>query len=164
MSAAALSNWLAATELSRTIQIAGWIIPTLQTIHILSIAVLFSSAVLVDLRLWRLFEQDLPVKDVTRRFLPVIWPVLLILLTSGTLLIIAEPKRSLLNSTFYLKMGLLIAAILLTAGIQWSLSADPNFWDKTKSRLVAGRLAAALSIVIWAGVIIAGRWIAYTAV
>jgi hypothetical protein len=164
MSAAALSNWLAATGLSHTIQTAGWIIPTLQTIHILSIAAVFSSAVLVDLRLWRVFERDLPVKDVTQRFLPVIWPVLLILLTSGALLIIAEPKRSLLNTTFYLKMALLVAAILLTAGIQWALSTDPNFWDRTKGRLVAGRLAAVLSILIWGGIIVAGRWIAYTAV
>lgn len=164
MSAAALSNWLAATELSRAIQNAGWIIPALQTVHILSIAMLFSCVVLVDLRLWRLFERDLPVKDVAKRFLPVIWPVLLILLTSGALLIVAEPRRSLLNSTFYLKMGLLFAAILLTGCIQWSLSSDPNFWDKTNNRLVAGRVAAGLSILIWSGIIVAGRWIAYTAV
>jgi hypothetical protein len=51
-----LSKWLAATSLSHTIQTTGWIIPALQTIHILCVAVLFSAAVLVDLRIWRLLQ------------------------------------------------------------------------------------------------------------
>ena len=70
-----LCNWLAATPLSQTIRAAGWIIPTLQTIHILSVAVVFSSAILVDLRIWRLLERDVPLGEITRRFLPTIWPV-----------------------------------------------------------------------------------------
>jgi hypothetical protein len=161
---ASLSKWLAATELSHIIQTTKWIIPTLQTIHILSIAVLFSSAILVDLRIWQVFDRDLPLQDVARRFLPVIWPVLLILLTTGALLIIGEPRRSLLNSTFYIKMTLLAAAIVVTLALQWSLSADPHFWDKGLARQVAVRLAATASILIWCGIIFAGRWIAYTEV
>ncbi len=101
------SKWLAATALSHTIQTAGWVIPTLQTIHILCVAVVFSSAILVDLRIWRMLQRDVPLSDVGRRFLPLIWPIVLILLITGSLLIIGEPRRSLLNTTFYLKMALL---------------------------------------------------------
>jgi len=115
------SKWLAATSLSHIIQTTKWVIPALQTIHILSVAVVFSSAVLVDLRLWRLLNRDVPLPEVARRFLPTIWPVLLVLLITGSLLIIGEPKRSLLNSAFYLKMALLAVAIVLTAWLQWSL-------------------------------------------
>jgi hypothetical protein len=61
-------------------------------------------------------------------------------------------------------MALLAAAVLLTAGLQWSLSIDPNFWDKNQNRLMAGRFAATISILIWSGIIFAGRWIAYTEV
>jgi hypothetical protein len=155
-------RWLAATPLSHTIQTTGWIIPALQTIHILSVAVVFSSAILVDLRIWRLLERDVPLPDVARRFLPTIWPVLLILLTTGSLLIVGEPRRSLLNSTFYLKMALLAVAIMLTAGLQRSFSSSPNFWDKDRTRRMAGRLAASVSILVWCGILFAGRWIAYT--
>ena len=112
------SKWLAATSLSHTIQTVTWIIPTLQTIHILCVAIAFSSAVLVDLRIFRVFERNEPLREVTRRFLPPIWPVLLILLVTGSLLIIGEPRRSLVNTTFYLKMALLLVAILLTATLQ----------------------------------------------
>ncbi len=163
MQAAALSKWLAATPLSRTIQETGWLIPTLQTIHLIAIAVLFASMVLVDLRLWRLFEASVPLKDVAYRFIPVLWPVLLVLATSGALLIVAEPKRSLLNETFYIKMVLLAAAILVTAFIKGSLAFDANFWDRTMSRRMAGNVIGAASFAIWCGIIVAGRWIAYTA-
>ena len=156
------SKWLAATPLSHIIQTTKWVIPALQTIHILSVAVVFSSAVLVDLRLWRLLNRDVPLLEMARRFLPTIWPVLLVLLITGSLLIIGEPKRSLLNSAFYLKMALLAAAIVLTAWLQWSLSSSPNFWDKDRGRRMAGQLAATLSILVWCGILFAGRWIAYT--
>jgi hypothetical protein len=156
------SKWLAATPLSHVIQTTKWVIPALQTIHILSVAVVFSSAVLVDLRLWRLLNRDLPLPEVARRFLPTIWPVLLVLLITGSLLIIGEPKRSLLNSAFYLKMALLAVAIVITAWLQWSLSSSPNFWDKNRGRRMAGQLAATVSILVWCGILFAGRWIAYT--
>jgi hypothetical protein len=155
-------KWLAATSLSQTIQTTGWIIPALQTIHILSVAVVFSSAILVDLRIWRLLERDVPMPEVARRFLPTVWPVLLILLTTGSLLIIGEPRRSLLNSTFYLKMALLAVAIVLTAGLQRSISSSPNSWDGNRARRMAGRFAASVSILVWCGILFAGRWIAYT--
>jgi hypothetical protein len=159
-----LSKWLAATPLSHTIQTYGWVIPTLQTIHILSVAVLFSSAILVDLRFYRALQRDVPLADVARRFLPTIWPVLLILLIIGCLLIIGEPRRSLLNNTFYLKMALLSVAVLLTVALQWSLRAVPEFWERDRERRIAGQLAATVSILVWCGILFAGRWIAYTQV
>ena len=154
------SNWLGATRLSGGIQAIGWIIPTLQTIHILTVAVLFSSAILLDLRVLRLLQRDAPLADVAQRFLPVIWPALLVLLVSGSLLIIGEPRRSLLNTTFYLKMSLLLVAIALTAGLQRSFGS--TYWQSSRGRRVAGQFAATLSILVWSGIVFAGRWIAYT--
>jgi len=156
-----LSKWLAATSLSHTIQTTTWIIPTLQTIHILCVAALFSSAVLVDLRIWRLTQRDVPLSDVGRRFLPWIWPVVIILLLTGSLLIVGEPRRSLLNDTFYIKMALLAFALVLTGLLQWSLTA-PGFWERDVGRRIAGRVAAVASILAWSGIIFAGRFIAYT--
>ena len=158
------AKWLGATPLSHTIQTAGWIIPALQTIHILSIGVLFSAAVIVDLRLWGALQREVPLDDVARRFLPVIWPTVLVLLITGGLLIVGEPRRSLLNTTFYLKMTLLGFALVLTVVLQWSLSAAPEFWDKDRGRRIGARIAATLSILVWCCIIFAGRWIAYTQV
>jgi hypothetical protein len=158
----AFSKWLVTTPLSQTIQTVGWIIPTLQTIHILSVAVAFSSAVLVDLRIFGLFERDEPLPEVTRRFLLPIWPVLVVLLVTGSLLIIGEPRRSLLNSTFYIKMALLVVAILITSVLQISLASASAARTKDRGRQIAATALAALSIPVWCGILFAGRWIAYT--
>jgi hypothetical protein len=159
---AGFSKWLAATEVSHTIQTTTWIIPTIQTIHILCVAAVFSSAILVDLRIWRLLERDVPLPEIARRFLPTIWPVLIVLLLTGSLLIVGEPRRSLLNSTFYLKMALLVLAIVLTVVLQRAITSSPDSWDKDLTRRVIARSAATLSILVWCGILFAGRWIAYT--
>ena len=153
------SKWLGSTGLSHTIQTVRWIIPTLQTIHILCVAIVFSSVVLVNLRIFGLFERDEPLRAITRRFLPPIWPVLLVLFLTGSLLIIGEPRRSLVNTTFYLKMSLLLIAILLTAILQRTALASPDFFE---NRQAAGRALATVSILVWCGILFAGRWIAYT--
>jgi hypothetical protein len=80
------------------------------------------------------------------------------------LLIIGEPRRTLLNNTFYLKMALLAVAVLLTLALQWSLRAVPEFWERDRRRRIAGQLAATVSILVWCGILFAGRWIAYTQV
>ena len=156
------SKWLAATSLSHTLQTVTWVIPALQSIHILCVAIAFSSAVLVDLRIFRLFERDQPLSDVARRFLPPIWPLVVLLIT-GSLLIIGEPRRSLVNSTFYLKMALLLVAILLTATLQRAILVSPGFLEGRSRRLTTQALAT-LSLLIWCGILFAGRWIAYTQV
>jgi hypothetical protein len=157
-----LSKWLATTSLSHAIQTAGWIIPALQTVHILCVAVVFASAILVDFRIFRLFEREVPLSEVTRRFLPTIWPVLVILLLTGSLLIIAEPRRSLVNSTFQLKMLLLCIAIVLTAALQRGSTSPQGFWEQDRGHQIAGKLVATASILVWSGILLAGRWIAYT--
>jgi len=154
-----LSKWLSATTLSDGIRTVAWIIPALQSIHILGVAVLFSSAILVDLRVLRVLQRDAPLADVAQRFLPWIWPVLLVLLLSGSLLIIGEPRRTLLNTTFYLKMTLLVVAIALTAGLQRFATTR---WESSRGLQVASRAAAVVSILVWCGILFAGRWIAYT--
>lgn len=164
------SKWLATTPLSHAIQAARWISPTLQTIHILGVGVALSSAMLVSLRIFRLFERDQPLHAVARRFLPWIWPALIILLVTGSLLIIAEPRRSLMNSTFYLKMVLLVIVIPLT-GLELFFARAPAIAEQKEpseidraGRMAAGRALAALSILVWCSIVFAGRWIAYTQV
>ena len=55
----ALSDWLASTSLSLTIQNVTWIIPAVQTIHILCVAAVFSSVLMVDLRLLGITQRSL---------------------------------------------------------------------------------------------------------
>jgi hypothetical protein len=154
-------NWLAATPVSQMLQTVEWIIPAVQTVHILAVAAVVTSALMIDLRLLGIRGKEQSVVTITRRFLPFIWWPLPVLLATGGLLIIAEPARSLENPVFVLKMGLLLAAAGITLACQVPLQRDEAFWELSAARKRTAQLIAAASIPLWVAIVCAGRWIAY---
>lgn len=158
-----ICHWIDQTALSQAIQAAKWAVPAVQTIHILAIAIVASSALMVDLRLLGVFWANRPIKDVMSRFLPLVWWPLLVLLATGVIMIIAEPARSLKNPAFQLKMLLLIAALVVTALFQFLQRRNASFGDPRSGPRAAAATLAIVSMLLWSSIIFAGRWIAYYA-
>jgi uncharacterized membrane protein len=154
--------WLDQTPVSQTIQTEAWIVPTVQTIHILAIAVVATSALMIDLRLIGIVGRNQPPRHVGERFLPFVWWSLLVLLVTGTIMIIGEPTRALKNSILQLKIALILAAIVLTAILQTSLTKNATAGDNATRARGALFVIAIASIVLWGGIICAGRRIAYS--
>jgi hypothetical protein len=140
------------------IQDHSWVIPMVQTVHILAISVVMASMVMLDLRLLRVLGRTQSIPEVAHRFLPWVWSAVLVLLASGTILIIGEPGRELLSEVFWLKMTLLACALVVTAAFQYELKRRAEFWERR--RAVASATAIA-SLMLWVGILAAGRWIAY---
>ncbi len=153
--------WIEQTSLSQAIQVTSWSVPAVQTVHILAIAAVMAAVLMLNLRLLGIIGRDRPLAEVSARFRPVIWWTLPILLVSGAVLIIGEPVRSLENPIFQLKMTLLVAVIIVTLAYQAPLNKNSNFWDSTSGRRGAIKLIAIVSLVLWTGIVCAGRWIAY---
>jgi|ERR1700728_1461876 hypothetical protein len=158
-----ICQWIDQTALSQSIQATNWVVPTVQTIHILAIAVVASSALMIDLRLIGVFWANRPMDTVSSRFLPLIWWPLLVLLATGSLMIIAEPARSLKNPAFQLKMVLLIAALFVTGLFQVLQRRNTAFGDLHSGPRAAAATVAIVSMLLWSSIIFAGRWIAYYA-
>ena len=156
----AASDWLSATSLSITIAGANWAVPTLQSIHILAIAIVMSSIAMLDLRLAGFLGREQSMRGLTLRFYPWIWGALAVLLATGLLQIMAEPARELLNWIFWTKMGLIVGAILFTAPVQRMLE-DCRYRDLSARKRRIVRTCAVLSLVLWVAVLTCGRWIAY---
>jgi hypothetical protein len=154
-------TWLSLTPTSQTIQTVEWIIPAVQTVHILAVAVVIASVCMVDLRLIGLGDRAETIAAVARRFLPFVWWTLPVLLVTGATLIVAEPARALQNPIFILKMALLLAATGVTLASQIPLGRDAAYWELSSGRRRCARLIASLSIPLWVAIIFAGRWIAY---
>jgi len=154
-------NWLEHTPVSQAIQTINWIVPAVQTVHILAIAAVMGSALMINLRLVGVLGRDQPLPRFSSRFLPVIWWALPVLLATGIVMIVGEPVRSLENPIFQLKMCMVVTAIAITLGFQLPLGKNPSFWESSGGRRAASRLLAVLSLAIWVGIIFAGRWIAY---
>ena len=154
----AFCEWLSNTPVSMAIQNAFWVIPTVQTVHIASIAVVMSSILMVDLRLLGVAGRAQPLDAVVGRYVPWVWIAVIVLLFSGIVLIVGEPGRELLSDVFWLKMTLLACALLLTLGVQLSLRGGGGFWER---RRAVGVLVALASLAVWTAILAAGRWIAY---
>lgn len=154
-------HWLGATRASQIIANVNWIIPTVQTVHILAISVVITAAFLVHLRNFGMALTGQPKGAVAQRFLPLIWYAVGALLVSGIILIVGEPKRELPNPMFQLKMVLLVAALTLMAIFQRPLRSDPGYLDRPGTRRAGAYLISLVSLALWIGIVFAGRWIGY---
>lgn len=157
----AFSGWLSQTALSLVIQEAPWIIPSIQSVHILALSMALSCAVMLDLRLLGLVGSDSDRMASTARFLPWIWGALAVLALSGTLLVIGEPHRTLPNPVFQAKMAMLAAVLVVTPARQRTLTVDANSRLLVPARRLAMHAMTILSLVTWVAIVCAGRWIAY---
>jgi len=156
--------WLERTPLSHQLQTIEWVIPAVQTLHLLAIAALMGATLVLNLRLLGVASADVPVARVSRRFLPVVKVSLAVLLATGAVMIAAEPERSLLNLAFQVKMALLTGVVLLTAATTRPLRRRPEFWGDSPARRRLAGASAVLSSGLWVAVLCAGRWIAYVRV
>ena len=117
----AFAQWLSSTQISHSIQRAIWLIALLQSIHIVAIAMVLSSVAMLELRILGATKSQ-SITETAHRFLPWLWTGLAVLASTGIVLIVAEPKRTLDNNpAFELKMLMLAAAIAITLAFQTSL-------------------------------------------
>lgn len=158
-------SWLSDTRASDVIRDVTWIIPAVQTVHILAISAVVTAVLLIHLRTFKLALAAEPRADVARRFMPIIWYGSLVLLVTGVILIIGEPHRELANPVFQIKMALLIVALALTSVFERFLKADLLYGDQAGgTRRVAAATISAISLAVWIGIVFAGRLIAYAGV
>ena len=158
-----LSDWIEATHANRVVQTVPWIIPSVQTVHILAISVVISSMAMLDMRLVGLTGLNHSIKALSDRFMPWLWGALLVLLLTGAILIVGEPGRSLGNWVFQLKMLLLALAVLITLLFQHVLRRNVDRWDESSTLKTAARFTGVISLMLWIAIIVCGRWIAYVA-
>lgn len=149
------SAWLQATPFSVAIQSSSWLIPALQSLHILMVGVVFISILVVALRVLGRMRVEEPLPQVWARFAPFFWTGVIVMAVTGILLTISEPVREFLALSYRLKMLLLVVAI----GSAMAFSRRVRAAATTDAPGL--RLAAVGTIVLWLAIIFLGRAIAY---
>jgi hypothetical protein len=152
-----LAQWLQATSLSETIQSVQWLIPLLQSIHIVTIGVVFVSSLMIALRVLGRMRADEPFAEVWNRFAPWMWIGLVVLALTGLTLVLGEPVREFTAVSFWVKMTLIAIGVASTALLGRSLR--PLAVGAPFS--AAARTSAAALVVLWLAIIFLGRAIAY---
>jgi len=155
----AFAEWLHATAFSQMIQAVGWIIPLLQSIHIVMIGIVFVSSVVIALHVLGRVRVEESFQAVWGRFAPWSRTALVVMLVTGLLLVAGEPAREFSALSFWLKMGLVAIGVVGTAafGRCYGTSAAPGVHGYPPS----ARLAAVALVVLWVAVVLLGRAIAY---
>lgn len=159
----ALGQGLEESALSQAIKNATWVIPLLQSIHIVTIGVVFVSSLMIALRVMGRMRADEPFAVVWERFAPWMWYGLVVMVVTGVLLVIGEPVREFTAFSFWLKMTLLAVAVIATSvfgrtfgprGATYAAAGAAPFSSGAK-------VAAAGIMVVWLAIIFLGRAIAY---
>ena len=153
-----LCYYLESTPFSLYLQNHFWAVPTMQTLHILAIASVLVASLLIDFRIIGLHGKSEPIATVITRYRSLVWVALPILLVTGCIMIISEPARSLTNLIFQLKMVMLLLVILITLHLQKTYPKNALH----KGANAFNRILAICSLLLWSGIVSAGRWIAYT--
>ena len=154
-------DWLSRTNVSVAFQSANWFVPLVQTVHIISIAILLTSVYVVSFRLIGVTRGGQPLAVVTAKSTPWVWIALGVLLGTGILLTITEPARELLNWAFRVKMLLVLTLVGILLIVQIRTRESPEYWNASPTRRRAARAIGIAAVIIGAGIVTAGRWIAY---
>jgi hypothetical protein len=156
------AKWLSTTFLSVFIQRHNsWVIPTIQTIHIVGIGVVLGSVFMIDLRVLGWAGMDQTLRQTTTRFGPWLTAALYLQLATGVLMVIGEPVRELVTFSFWLKMVFVAVGTLIAAIFQITLRNHEQKWEETLVNRRSIKCLAVLTFLIWVCIIILGRLIAY---
>ncbi|TCS38753.1 hypothetical protein [Reinekea marinisedimentorum] len=150
-----MDHWLealAATPLAEWMRYSRWGYAAINTLHVFSVALLVGAIVPLDLKLmgfWRRLNTEL----IAQVLVPVAITGLLGAIASGVLLFLAGPADYAGLKIFLIKMLLIVLATLNALNLHWRIGYA--------GRQGALRVAGALSLLLWLGVLVAGRMIAY---
>lgn len=134
-----------------------WAYPSVLTLHTVGLAIVVGVSAVVDLRLLGV-ARAVPLAALRPAF-PLIAVGLGVNGTTGVLLLIAAATTKAVQPVFWIKLGLIAAALCATGLARRELYADAEVAGARAS--VRARAIAAGSLVLWAGAIAAGRLMAY---
>jgi len=148
-------HWCEGTGLGSMIQQSKWSFAVIETIHIMALAVLLGSFLIVDLRLFGLGMKKLTVAEVATQFGVTSWVSFIVMVATGIPMYLSEAVRLSTSSPFFYKMVFLCLALL------FHLTVHRRATKSGGAGTGLAKIAASLSLVCWLAVALAGRAIAF---
>lgn len=148
-------EWLQHTYLGETIRHSAALIALLEIVHLIGMALLLGSILMVDLSLLGLGIGRHPVARIAGELSN--WTIggLAIMLASGPLILLSEAVKCYKTPAFWVKMALLAMAVAFHFTIHRRVTLAEPPEPHRRARLVAG-----VSLALWMGVALAGKGIA----
>jgi len=135
-----------------------WLFPAVESIHLLGLAVIGGAVLLVDLRMMGYGLTGTPLAEVAKDTKPYLFWSLITMLVTGFFLFASEATKCYAHGAFWFKMACLFLAIVFTWTIQAKIVAAKEEATSPRTR----KLVAIVSLLLWTGVGIGGRWIGFS--
>lgn len=136
--------------------------PVVEAVHVMAIALLFGSILIVDLRLLGFANTRRAFTRVSDELLHYTWFAFVIAAITGLMMFAANASTYFNNTAFRWKLVMLVLAGVNMAVFQLKTVRSVSSWDQSSRPPSAARMAGALSILIWVSVIFFGRIIGFT--
>jgi hypothetical protein len=153
-------QWLAAQPASKALHESLWVYPLVESVHVIALCLFGGMTVLLDLRLLGVLLRDVPVSAIMRRLGPWMVSGFILVIISGFLLFYAVPVRSYQSIWFRIKVIMLVIAGANALRFHLTTYQSVDTWDLAPPPRRA-RLSGIASLVLWTGIIVTGRLIAY---
>ena len=138
-----------------------WLWPSIESIHMIAMATLVASISTFDLRLLGVALRDVPVSKVGARLIPATWAAFGVMIVTGVLLFLPLANRKYCpNTSFRVKLVLMALAGINMTVFHLTSYIHVSEWERGQTPLAA-KIVGTLSVLLWAGVVIAGRLIGF---
>ena len=141
---------LQASWLARAVNESQLATASLSALHLLGFTLIMGSVMLCSLHLLGLLLAEQPTAAIVRPAARALLAGLCISVVTGLLLVMPRASGAVMNTTFRLKMLLLVLGVLLHVFVVAPLAARAHAGVWTR------RLSGLASFVVWAGVAVAG--------
>lgn len=136
--------------------------PVIESLHVLAVALVFGTILIVDLRLLGLAAHRRGAGRLIKELLPYTWAAFMLAVITGALMFISNALSYAANTQFLLKLVALAVAGLNMAWFHSTAYRQIDRWDEDLLPPTAARVAGVFSILAWTTVIFLGRWIGFT--
>jgi hypothetical protein len=161
MAEPSILEWMYNSSLSQWIREGGLPYPIIGALHLLSIALFGGMLLFTDLRILGWAMPQRKVSDLILQLRPWKWLGFFVVVTTGILLMWSEPIRLYHSPSFWTKMVFFALVGVHAAVFRPGVYANP---EKLDSGITGqAKLAALLSMILWTGLIVCGRFIAFDA-
>ena len=134
-----------------------WLFPLIEAFHLVGLGVTAGAVLLVDLRLLGLGLRRYPVSQLAKDAEPWLMGSITLMFASGFPLFLSEATKCYYSFAFWVKMTCLLLVVIFTFTLRRRVvMADASIAP------VWGKLAAMVSLILWAGVGWGGRWIGFS--
>jgi hypothetical protein len=156
-----LCKWLEQTSVGAAVRESLWLFPAIETLHLLGMAALVGTIAVFNLRLLGWMMRRERVSELALRLLPWSWAGFAVQVVTGALLFASEAVKVYSNPAFRVKMILIFLAGVHALIFHVTVYGDVATWDDSEVLPAGARVAGFISMVIWVGIVAAGRFIGF---